>query len=62
METKRHLIKNLIEKVRSVSFANMEEVLTFVDWLDGELSTLVRLVYKLMVVTVRMKDKFLHSL
>ncbi|CAL9107607.1 unnamed protein product [Musa textilis] len=40
VETKRHLIKHLIEKVRSVSFANMEEVLTFVDWLDGELSTL----------------------
>ncbi|CAD5163388.1 unnamed protein product [Musa acuminata subsp. malaccensis] len=40
VETKGHLIKHLIKKVRSVSFASMEEVLTFVDWLDGELSTL----------------------
>ncbi|URE06998.1 hypothetical protein MUK42_19669 [Musa troglodytarum] len=40
VETKGHLIKHLIEKVLSASFTNMEDALNFVDWLDGELSTL----------------------
>ncbi|WOL03232.1 protein CHUP1, chloroplastic isoform X2 [Canna indica] len=40
VETKGDFIKHLIEKVRTASFTDMEDVLTFVDWLDGELSTL----------------------
>ncbi|CAL9754176.1 unnamed protein product [Musa acuminata subsp. burmannicoides] len=40
VETKGHLIKHLMEKVLSASFTNMEDALNFVDWLDGELSTL----------------------
>ncbi|XP_074584215.1 INCREASED PETAL GROWTH ANISOTROPY 1-like protein 2 isoform X2 [Curcuma longa] len=40
VETKGQLIKHLIEKVQSSSFSNMEDVLRFVDWLDGQLSTL----------------------
>ncbi|XP_042451573.1 protein CHUP1, chloroplastic-like isoform X2 [Zingiber officinale] len=40
VETKGQLIKHLIEKVQSSSFSNMEDVLSFVDWLDGQLSTL----------------------
>ena len=57
METKGHLIKHLMEKVLSASFTNMEDALNFVDWLDGELSTLVRLVYKLVIVTLILKGK-----
>ncbi|WOL16411.1 protein CHUP1, chloroplastic isoform X2 [Canna indica] len=40
VETKGNLIKHLIEKVRLASFSKMEDALSFVDWLDGELSTL----------------------
>ncbi|XP_074589809.1 INCREASED PETAL GROWTH ANISOTROPY 1-like protein 2 [Curcuma longa] len=41
VETKGQLIKHLIQKVQWSPFTSMEDVLTFVDWLDGELSTLV---------------------
>uniref|UniRef100_A0A1D1YCI3 Protein CHUP1, chloroplastic n=1 Tax=Anthurium amnicola TaxID=1678845 RepID=A0A1D1YCI3_9ARAE len=40
VETKGDFIKFLIEKVQSAAYKNMEEVVTFVDWLDKELSTL----------------------
>ncbi|XP_042457502.1 protein CHUP1, chloroplastic-like isoform X1 [Zingiber officinale] len=40
VETKGPLIKHLIQKVLWSSFTSMEDVLAFVDWLDGELSTL----------------------
>lgn len=48
VETKGQLIKHLIEKVQSSSFSNMKDVLSFVDWLDGQLSTLVSLAMKLL--------------
>ncbi|XP_020589047.1 protein CHUP1, chloroplastic isoform X2 [Phalaenopsis equestris] len=40
VETKGEFIKNLINKVQSAAYTNMDDVLTFVDWLDGELSKL----------------------
>ncbi|XP_072954061.1 INCREASED PETAL GROWTH ANISOTROPY 1-like protein 2 isoform X2 [Typha angustifolia] len=40
VETKGDFIRDLIEKVRSAAFTNMEDVLTFVDSIDRELSTL----------------------
>lgn len=50
VETKGQLIKHLIQKVQWSSFTIMEDVLTFVDWLDGELSTLVRLIINVIIV------------
>ncbi|XP_058076668.1 protein CHUP1, chloroplastic-like isoform X2 [Magnolia sinica] len=40
IETKGDFIKFLIEKVRAAAYTDIEDVLTFVDWLDGELSSL----------------------
>lgn len=40
VETKRDFIEHLIEKVQNAAYADMEDVLTFVDCLDQELSTL----------------------
>ncbi|KAL6615203.1 hypothetical protein ACP70R_037473 [Stipagrostis hirtigluma subsp. patula] len=40
VETKAEFIKDLIKKVQTSTFANVEQVLTFVDWLDQQLSTL----------------------
>lgn len=56
VETKGHLINHLIEKVQSASFTNMEEVLSFVDWLDGELSTLVLLINKFIFTLARLDE------
>jgi hypothetical protein len=41
VETKSEFINGLIRKVRTSSFADAEQVLAFVDWLDQQLSTLV---------------------
>lgn len=43
MEKKGGFIRVLIERVRSAAYEDMDEVVAFVDWLDGELSTLVGL-------------------
>ncbi|KAL5981684.1 hypothetical protein ACLOJK_015747 [Asimina triloba] len=40
IETKGDLIKFLIQKVESAAYTDIEDVLIFVDWLDGELSSL----------------------
>lgn len=40
VETKGDFIRQLIQKVQFATYMNMEDVLTFVDWLDGQLSTL----------------------
>ncbi|PKA52685.1 Protein CHUP1, chloroplastic [Apostasia shenzhenica] len=40
VETKAELINYLIERVQLAAYTNMEDVLTFVDWLDVELSKL----------------------
>ncbi|KAH0461032.1 hypothetical protein IEQ34_008607 [Dendrobium chrysotoxum] len=40
VETKGEFIKHLINKVQSAAYTSMDDVLTFVDWLDGELSKL----------------------
>lgn len=40
VETKGDFIKHLIEKVQCAAYTDMEDVLIFVDWLDGQLSTL----------------------
>ncbi|EHA8586811.1 hypothetical protein COCNU_scaffold000979G000010 [Cocos nucifera] len=44
VETKGDLIKQLIQKVQSASYMDMEDVRTFVDWLDGQLSTLPEMI------------------
>eukprot|EP00257_Ricinus_communis_P005296 XP_002519338.2 protein CHUP1, chloroplastic [Ricinus communis] len=40
IETKGDFINGLIKKVLAVAYTDIEDVLKFVDWLDGELSTL----------------------
>ncbi|XP_027330735.1 protein CHUP1, chloroplastic isoform X1 [Abrus precatorius] len=40
IETKGEFINDLIKKVVDAAFTDIEEVLKFVDWLDGELSSL----------------------
>ncbi|TKY54335.1 CHUP1 [Spatholobus suberectus] len=40
IETKGELINDLIRKVVDATFTDIEEVLKFVDWLDGKLSSL----------------------
>ncbi|XP_010914782.1 INCREASED PETAL GROWTH ANISOTROPY 1-like protein 2 [Elaeis guineensis] len=40
VETKGDFIRQLIQKVQSAAYMNMEDVLVFVDWLDGQLATL----------------------
>ena len=41
METKGGFIRDLIQKVHSAAYSDIEDVLNFVGWLDKELSTLV---------------------
>lgn len=41
IETKGEFINDLIKKVVDAAYVDIEDVLKFVDWLDGELSTLV---------------------
>ncbi|MED6142740.1 hypothetical protein PIB30_000303 [Stylosanthes scabra] len=41
IETKGEFINDLIKKVVDAAYMDIEEVLKFVDWLDGELSSLV---------------------
>ncbi|XP_010271031.1 PREDICTED: uncharacterized protein LOC104607167 isoform X2 [Nelumbo nucifera] len=41
VETKGEFIKFLIQKVQEASYTDIEDNLKFVDWLDGELSSLV---------------------
>ncbi|XP_010241452.1 PREDICTED: protein CHUP1, chloroplastic isoform X2 [Nelumbo nucifera] len=40
VETKGEFIKSLIQKVQEASYTDIGDVLKFVDWLDGELSSL----------------------
>lgn len=47
METKGGFIRDLIEKVNSAAYSDIEDVLNFVGWLDKELSTLVILQTKI---------------
>lgn len=41
IETKGDFINDLIQKVLTTCFSDMEDVVKFVDWLDNELATLV---------------------
>lgn len=41
VETKGEFINGLIQKVLAAAYTDIEDVLKFVDWLDGELSSLV---------------------
>jgi hypothetical protein len=41
IQTKGEFINDLIKKVVDAAYVDIEDVLKFVDWLDGELSTLV---------------------
>lgn len=41
IETKGDFINDLIQKVLTTCFSDMEDVMKFVDWLDSELATLV---------------------
>lgn len=41
VETKGEFIKHLIKEVENAEFTNIEDVVTFVKWLDDELSYLV---------------------
>ncbi|KAL5700596.1 hypothetical protein ACHQM5_026021 [Ranunculus cassubicifolius] len=40
VETKGEFIKSLIEKIQTAAYAEIEDLLKFVDWLDSQLSTL----------------------
>lgn len=41
IKTKGDFINDLIKKVVETAYLDIEDVLKFVDWLDGELSSLV---------------------
>jgi hypothetical protein len=41
VQAKAGLINHLIAKLQQITFADVDQVLTFVDWLDQQLSTLV---------------------
>lgn len=43
IETKGEFINGLIKKVVEAAYMDIEDVLKFVNWLDGELSSLVSL-------------------
>lgn len=40
VETKAEFINNLINKIHTITYTGVEQVVTFVDWLDQQLSTL----------------------
>ncbi|XP_068660831.1 INCREASED PETAL GROWTH ANISOTROPY 1-like protein 2 [Aristolochia californica] len=40
IETKGDFIRSLIQKVKDAAYANIEDVLTFIEWLDRELASL----------------------
>jgi hypothetical protein len=42
VETKAEFINHLINKIHTSTYTGVEQVVTFVDWLDQQLSTLVR--------------------
>jgi len=50
IQTKGEFINGLINKVVDASYVDIEDVLKFVDWLDGELSTLVSLCQSYLLV------------
>lgn len=43
VETQGDFVQSLATEVRAATFANIEDVVVFVNWLDEELSFLVRL-------------------
>lgn len=43
VETQGDFVESLASEVRAASFTDVEDLLTFVNWLDEELSFLVRL-------------------
>ena len=46
IETKGEFINDLIKRVVDAAYMDIEDVLKFVDWLDGELSSLVSFLKK----------------
>uniref|UniRef100_A0A7N1A880 Uncharacterized protein n=1 Tax=Kalanchoe fedtschenkoi TaxID=63787 RepID=A0A7N1A880_KALFE len=52
IETKGDFIDGLIRKVLSATYTDIEDVLQFVDWLDNELSSLVLLLYRLVILVI----------
>jgi hypothetical protein len=45
VETQGEFVESLAKEVRAATFMNIEDVVSFVNWLDEELSFLVRMKY-----------------
>ena len=45
METEGDFVRSLIREVRRATYTNIEDVVSFVKWLDDQLSFLVRILY-----------------
>ena len=45
VETEGDFVRSLIREVRRATYTNIEDVVSFVKWLDDQLSFLVRIIY-----------------
>ena len=45
VETQGDFVRSLIREVRRATYTNIEDVVSFVKWLDDQLSFLVRILY-----------------
>ena len=45
VETQGDFVRSLIREVRRATYTNIEDVVSFVKWLDNEISFLVRIIY-----------------
>ena len=45
VETQGDFVRSLIREVRRATYTNIEDVVSFVKWLDDQLSFLVRIIY-----------------
>ena len=45
VETQGDFVRSLIREVRRATYTNIEDVVSFVKWLDDQLSSLVRIIY-----------------
>ena len=45
VETEGDFVRSLIREVRRATYTNIEDVVSFVKWLDDQLSFLVRILY-----------------
>lgn len=60
IETKGTFIDGLIEKVMGAAYNDIEEVLKFVDWLDGELSSLVIFIFSTCFEVIGRQQRVYH--